>query len=511
MRGLGIAAAVLFLLNDTALAYNNLQAATPILGSKIAGQLLVGKNSAQLADLVTKQFQLAKKISFTYQGQIFTVTPKELGLSINPSQTAQVLLQIGRTGNFWQKLLTQEKALLGLIDEPLPVTINPTLLTLKILEIQDKVEVDPLPQRPNFLADINQTLPATTGLKVDTAKLTKIIGATIDLPGEKSFPLPTKTVTVKKHYSESDLAPIRKQATKILSRPSVGLVAAGQSFILTPTDLRPMLVVAERPDPKDPKNSILVLRLNDKTLNNKLGDFANMVEAKNHAEFNFQYARVALYAQIFSGKTGPITISTFNVSAPLSHVLGVSTSANKTIYLTFDDGPDPTYHPLIVDILKNYGVKATFFLIGRNAQKYPDLVGKTLADGNSINNHSFTHAFLPNLSANSILEELKDTSRLLYPMNHNQPVRLFRPPYGGTNYYVEKDANFLGMREVLWSVDPRDWSEPETNDLVQRVVGNTVNGSIILMHSNHLATVRALPQILTSLKAKGFEFQLLTP
>lgn len=304
----------LFFLSNVILAYNNLQNTSPIFGLKLGGQFLFGKNYTQLINLITKQFQQVRKISFTYQNQTFVLTPKDLGLSIDPSQTATMLLQTGRVGNFLQKLLIQEKALFGFVDQPLPTAINSSLLAVKVLEIQDKINIDPLPERPNFLSDLNQTLPASAGTQVDVEKLSKIVNENINLSGEKTFSLPIKTSSVRQHYSEDDLVSIRKQAAKIFALRSVGLIAAGETFTLTSDDLRQMLTVAERPDPKDPKKFMLVLRLNDKMLNNKLGDFAAKVEAKSHAEFNFQYARIALYAQVFSGKPGPIAINTFNVS-----------------------------------------------------------------------------------------------------------------------------------------------------------------------------------------------------
>lgn len=504
-----LAIIVLLLLNTLALAYDNLQSSTPIAGLKLGGQYLFGQSRTQLNDTVAQQLRLAGPVNFISNNQKIAISPKSVGLTINISDTLDTILATGRTGSPLKKLLVQEQALLGVINLPLSGNIKPTLLAIKILEIQDKFDIDPLPERPDFKNDLEKTLPAVNGTKVDIDQLTKIVGRNITLPGEKNFLLPVKTVTPRRHYSEPDISPIRAQATRILSLQNIGLIAAGVKLNLTVADLRSMLMVAERPDPKNPQNVILTLRLDSKILNNKLGDFAAAVEAKNRAEFNFQYARVALYAQIFSGKPGPITITTFNVASSQPKVLGTTTTAgSKVVYLTFDDGPDPIYHPLILDILKSQGVPATFFLIGQNAQKFPDLVKKTLTAG-SINNHSLTHVFLPNLSNSSILAELSNTNNILRHLNTNSPIRLFRPPFGGTNPIIANDAARLGMSQILWSIDPRDWSEPETSVLVNRVVSQAVNGSIILMHSNHRATVTALPQILSELRSRGFEFRLL--
>lgn len=500
---------ILLFFNTLALAYDNLQTNTPIAGLKLGGQYIFGQSRTQLNDTIIQQLRQAGPVNFFYDNQKISISPKSVGLTINASDTLDTVLATGRTGSPLKKFLVQEQAFLGFLNLPLSGHLNPTLLAIKVLEIQDKFDVDPLPERPDFRSDLTKTLPAVDGRKVDVNHLTKIVGENIDSPGEKNFLLPVKSVTPRRHYTREDLSPIRSQAARVLSLTNIGLIAAGEKFSLTSNDLRALLIVAERPDPKNPQKTVLTLRLDSKMLNHKLGDFATAVEAKNQTEFNFQYARVALFAQIFSGKPGPITITAFRATSPQPKVLGTTTTGPKVVYLTFDDGPDPIYHPLIVDILKSQGVPATFFLIGQNAQKFPDLVKKTLAAGNSINNHSLTHAFLPNLSNTSILAELSNTNGILRPLNANSPIRLFRPPFGGTSPTIANDAARLGMSQILWSIDPRDWSEPETSVLVGRVVSQTTNGSIVLMHSNHRATVTALPQILSELKSRGFEFRLL--
>lgn len=191
-------------------------------------------------------------------------------------------------------------------------------------------------------------------------------------------------------------------------------------------------------------------------------------------------------------------------------VLGAETQTGpKIAYLTFDDGPNSIYHPMILDILKAENVKATFFLVGQNAQKDAQVAKRTLSEGHNIGDHSNTHTFLPNLPPTAILKELQITNEILKPINNNQEISLFRPPYGGVNFYVKKYTDDLKMKLYLWDVDPRDWSEPPTDELVRRVVTATNNGSDILLHSNHLATVKALPKIIETLRSQGYTFEKL--
>lgn len=184
-------------------------------------------------------------------------------------------------------------------------------------------------------------------------------------------------------------------------------------------------------------------------------------------------------------------------------------SSEKFVYLTFDDGPNNIYHPLILDILKHYNVKATFFLVGRNSQKFEAITKRTVDEGHVIGNHSLTHAFLPKLSPEGINNEVKTTKEILDPFYGAAGISLFRPPYGGVNKIVRAEAKDLNLKLFLWDVDPRDWSEPSTDELVDRVVSKTHDGADILLHSNHLSTVKALPKIIEKLKDLGYTFKQL--
>lgn len=266
------------------------------------------------------------------------------------------------------------------------------------------------------------------------------------------------------------------------------------------------------------------MRLDDGALNRKLDDFAKRIEEITNAEYNDHDARVAIYAQFYSGTRRLIEIPTgqnpfvgpakrsgvdSRLASLLAAALPVVNSGEKFVYLTFDDGPNDIYHPMILDILKKYNVKATFFLVGQNSKKYEDITKRTIAEGHAIGNHSLTHAFLPKLPPNAVFKEIKETKNILTIINDDNEVYLFRPPYGGINKDVSSDVTDLRLRMYLWDVDPRDWSDPSVDDLINRVLSHVRNGSDILMHSNHLVTAKALPKIIESLQAQGFSFKLL--
>ncbi len=184
----------------------------------------------------------------------------------------------------------------------------------------------------------------------------------------------------------------------------------------------------------------------------------------------------------------------------------------KYVVLTFDDGPDPVYTPLILDVLAKYDAKATFFEVGRNVVKHPALTKRIHAAGHSVQNHTWTHADLRPLSAASFRQQITPTDEAIRAQTGLTPACL-RPPYGGMNPTVTKRAKALGKDLVVWDTDSRDWTRPGTAAIVKRVLAGVKNGSVILMHDgggNRSQTVAALPAILHTLKARGYGFRTVT-
>ena len=184
----------------------------------------------------------------------------------------------------------------------------------------------------------------------------------------------------------------------------------------------------------------------------------------------------------------------------------------KYVVLTFDDGPDIAYTPKILEILKQYDAKATFFEIGRNVTQHPELTKQIHAAGHSVGNHTWTHADLRKLSAAAFQREITSTDQAIRAQTGSTPGCV-RPPYGAVSATVRQRAKALGKDLVMWTVDSSDWTKPGTPAIVQRVLKQVHNGSVILMHDgggNRTQTVAALPTILKALKAQGYGFRTLT-
>ena len=207
---------------------------------------------------------------------------------------------------------------------------------------------------------------------------------------------------------------------------------------------------------------------------------------------------------------------------PSSYVVQRTGDRPGLLALTFDDGPDPKWTPAILDILKQENVPATFFIIGKNGQAYPDLVRRVVDEGHEIGNHSFTHPNLGEIPLSLTELELNATQRLIESEVGRSTV-LFRPPYFGD---AEADkpqevepalvAQRLGYIMVGVRIDPDDWQLPVTADqIVQRTIDRATDsnpetrGEIILLHDSggdRRATIEALPRLIHELKARGFRF-----
>jgi peptidoglycan/xylan/chitin deacetylase (PgdA/CDA1 family) len=154
-------------------------------------------------------------------------------------------------------------------------------------------------------------------------------------------------------------------------------------------------------------------------------------------------------------------------------------------------------------------VKATFFVVGRQARWYPGLVRRAYSEGHSVQNHTYTHPNLTTLANTGIERELRATNRAITEAGVPRPYR-FRPPYGATSARVSSVGASLGLTQTLWSVDPRDWEDPPASVVCSRVVSNVRPGSIVLLHDGTGAnTADALPCIIKELRAKGYGFRKL--
>jgi peptidoglycan/xylan/chitin deacetylase (PgdA/CDA1 family) len=172
------------------------------------------------------------------------------------------------------------------------------------------------------------------------------------------------------------------------------------------------------------------------------------------------------------------------------------------IALTFDDGPSTAWTPALLDGLKERGVKATFFLIGENADKNPEIVKRMAEEGHLIGNHTYHHVELTKVSENEARLELADTSAVIVRITGKEPEYM-RPPFGAWQRKLEQEIQML---PVLWTIDPLDWTTENQDEIVNKVVTEAEENDIILLHDCYKSSVEAGLRIVDILQEEGFVF-----
>ena len=181
----------------------------------------------------------------------------------------------------------------------------------------------------------------------------------------------------------------------------------------------------------------------------------------------------------------------------------------KQVALTFDDGPDDYFTPKVLDVLKEYDVRATFFVVGSLANKYRDVLERIDDEGHVVASHGWSHKNFTKISKKRVIEELTRTNDLIEEVT-GKTNTLFRLPYGDYNKKVLKTVAEQGFHNIYWSIDPQDWSGISSKGILADVKRNLKPGSIILLHSfgsyeSIPNTIKALPKIIEYIQSQDYE------
>ncbi|RXY99769.1 polysaccharide deacetylase family protein [Fictibacillus sp. S7] len=185
-------------------------------------------------------------------------------------------------------------------------------------------------------------------------------------------------------------------------------------------------------------------------------------------------------------------------------------SPQKEVAITFDDGPNPLYTPAILDVLKKYHAKATFFVVGKHIIRNPEIVKREIREGHELGDHTYTHPHNFSYASKRLFaKEVTKTEKLIEKVQKNE-VKLFRPPGGNLNKQIIKYSNKKGYKIILWSwhQDPKDWRNPGAGSISRHILSNVKNGDIILLHDsggNRRQTIEALKIVLPELQKRGFK------
>ena len=193
------------------------------------------------------------------------------------------------------------------------------------------------------------------------------------------------------------------------------------------------------------------------------------------------------------------------------HFFHQGTTDSAKVALTFDDGPDETYTPQILDVLDELDIPGTFFYVGFRAQRYPQVVQETVDRGHIIANHSWSHPDLTRLRDIEVYEEIKETE-IVMEETTGKRTTLIRPPYGLISQRVLDQLQQLDYRVIQWSVDSLDWQTQDIDQILINTIPDIDDGAIILFHSaggenqSYQATVDVLPELVYTLEVQGYEF-----
>jgi peptidoglycan/xylan/chitin deacetylase (PgdA/CDA1 family) len=191
---------------------------------------------------------------------------------------------------------------------------------------------------------------------------------------------------------------------------------------------------------------------------------------------------------------------------PRRMFLTVGPQLSREICLTFDDGPHPEHTPRLLDLLHELNVKATFFVIGREAIRHPNIVRRIVDEGHTLGNHTWSHTDLRSLTPVDVAEEVRRTGDLLAEFS-GAPICLFRPPLGKVTAWQMFALWKLNQTIVLWNVDPKDYACPSADALRSKVAGHTFRaGDIVLLHDNHPFAGDVLPELVARVRSAHLEF-----
>ncbi len=204
-----------------------------------------------------------------------------------------------------------------------------------------------------------------------------------------------------------------------------------------------------------------------------------------------------------------------------SGLLNNISTTQRVVFLTFDDGPKIGVTEPILKILASENVKATFFMVGDNMAKYPDLVEMTYAQGHDVGNHTYDHIRLDNLAGDDLDYQLQETNRVIVDILGKTP-RLFRPPGGRFNHMILETLAKYGLIPIGWAINTSDYIEGtnvhlsaaaiqmKVNEVMGAVRENLHPGAIILMHNGNEIGIQALPLVIQYVRSQGYQFRKLS-
>lgn len=524
-------AVLLIVLQLAVLVANGVRGSSPILGLRLDGQT-IGKIGADFGRQVNSTISTHDNAPITFEARNLTstVTPRQLGGRTEEKRLTATLLHTGRTGNVFRRIAEQDAALVGRKNIAVPSPrLDQTLVGAYIATLDKKIDTPPANAYFQLEGQHVVVHPDAVGVALDANATVAVISraAAGGVQTTKPVALPNKQTPAT--VTETMLQPLLPQVQAIAQKP-LTIVAGQQSVVVSQQQLVDLVVPKVTPNPKDAAKPTVEVSFDQAKLNAIADNLVKQVvvaptptvmsngkvyrAGTSGLQPQDDHPTTHIMSTLLQRETGHPTpaaqIPLIKVDPPVVPLTAVPNLAKpKTtqkgtgiVYLTFDDGPG-AYTEQVLDILKQNHVHATFYVIGRNVQRYPQTMQRIHAEGHAIGNHSFTHSDLSQLSQAAVVKELTDTQVAIQQACGVTPTT-FRAPYGAQNQTVRNVAASLGLSDDGWSVDPRDWAQPGSSVITQRVLGGSQSGAVVLLHVLHQQTVDALPAIIQGLRAQGY-------
>ncbi|HUS26257.1 MAG TPA: polysaccharide deacetylase family protein [Nevskiaceae bacterium] len=525
--GIGVVG-VLIVAQITLLGVNSVRNHEPILGLRLEGQAigwLYDGDFRKQADAIVQTYE-TKNFTVKAADKTSTISLRQLGVKTDTAQLYTRLLATGRSGNMFRRLADQDLALLGgrsvSIGQP---SFNSGLSKTYIAELEKNVQIAPIDASFAYENQKAVIRPDHLGRTIDTdAAVAALHRVNPTLDAQVILPIKQPAATM----TASLLAPLLPQVQAIAQKPLI-IEAGSSKTTLSSEQLIALVVPKVVSDTKDPHKKIVQLSFDEAKLNaivdgvvkqavvapkptilngNRLvqqGQSGVQVE-DTHTLEHVLTVLIQRETGVAAPDTAEIPLVTVNPPIVQQFVASARTrTGTGLVRLTFDDGPG-AHTEQVLDILSRYNVHATFYVIGRNVQRYPTTMQRIVREGHQVGNHSFSHADLSRLSRTGIMQELTNTQQAIQAACGVTPTA-FRPPYGALNQTVREVASSMGMSIDLWSVDPRDWAQPGSSVITQRVLGADSAGSVILLHVLYQQTIDALPAIIEGIRAQGYTLE----
>ncbi len=225
-------------------------------------------------------------------------------------------------------------------------------------------------------------------------------------------------------------------------------------------------------------------------------------------------ARRVYYSRVAADSPPPVRLEAQpQAASDVPAQPGHAEDGQALVYLTFDDGPHPSYSTPIMEILAGYGAPGTFFALGEQIARYPKLTATLAGSGHSLQNHTYSHPALNRISREAYVEEVTRADAAIRSAVGAEapPTRCLRPPYGAIDSATASIAAELGKSIVMWDVDPQDWRQPGADQIARHILSHAYPGAIILLHDGgggRSQTVAALRTVMAELSSRSFTFRI---